>query len=221
MRSIFLALPLIVAGVAHAQEPAPAPAPAAAAADYKLNASASTLFVVVHKDPSTIGSGFAHDHAIGATGWSGTVHWDPANVAACNINITVPVSGLKVDPPGYRSKAGLEPQELSADDIQTITDNFRGGSQLDMAHYANITFQSTSCAQQGDKVLVSGNMTMRGKSRPTQVPMSITADGTTFKASGKFDAKHTDWGFNPFSAAFGAVKNQDGLIFVIDVVGSK
>ena len=61
--------------------------------------SGSTLLVIVLKDTSTIGSGFAHDHAIGATGWSGTVHWDSADPAACKVNITVPAgveTGAKI-----------------------------------------------------------------------------------------------------------------------------
>lgn len=226
MRNLILALPLLLAGfgTALAQDSAAPAAPAAtapAAADYALKASSSTLFVVVRKDPNTLASGMAHDHAIAATGWTGTVHWNPANVAECRIDITVPVSGLKVDPPGFRAKAGIDTEEVSEDDKVAITENFRGSSQLDAAKYSNITFQSTSCAQAGDKVEVSGNMTIRGKARPTKVLMAVTTDGTTLKASGKFDANHTDWGFNPFSAAFGAVKNQNRLTFVMDLVGSK
>ncbi len=228
MRTLIVMLPLLLAGLqpALAQDPAPAtapaPAPAApAAADYTLKASSSSLFVVVRKDPNTLASGLAHDHAVAATGWTGTVHWNPGNVAECKIDITVPVSGLKVDPPGFRAKAGIDVEEVSDGDKGEIAANFQGSSQLDMAKYSTITFQSTSCAQSGDKVQVSGNLTIRGKARPTQVLMAVTADGTTLKASGKFDANHTDWGFNPFSAAFGAVKNQNRLTFVMDLVASK
>ena len=236
MRTLIVMLPLLLAGLqpALAQDPAPpaaaattaAPAttePAApAAADYALKATSSTLFVVVYKDPNTLGAGFAHDHAIAATGWTGKVHWNPSNVAECKIDISVPVSGLKVDPPGFRQKAGINlADEVDADDKAEITSNFQGSSQLDMAKYTTIGFQSTSCAQSGDKVEVSGNMTIRGKARPTKVLMAVTTDGTTLKASGRFDANHTDWGFNPFSAALGAVKNQNKLTFVMDLVGSK
>jgi polyisoprenoid-binding protein YceI len=205
-----------------AAEPAPEPVAAAPAADYKLNPAASTLYVVVLKDPSTFAAGQAHDHTIGATGWSGTVHWDPSNANACKINITVPISGLKVDPPGYRAKAGIDPEEVSDSDKATITGNFSGKNQLDAANYPNITFQSTGCIQQtGNKYTVTGTMGMHGKTRPTTVSMNITADGTNFKASGRFDANHTDWGITPFSAVFGAVKNLNKLTFVIDVSGTK
>ncbi len=201
MRKLII-LPLLALGFqsAMAQDPAAPAAPATeapaapAATDYTLKASSSTLFVVVYKDPNTLGSGFAHDHAIAATGWTGKVHWNPANVAECKIDISVPVSGLKVDPPGFRQKAGIDPsEEVDADDKAEITSNFQGSSQLDMAKYSTITFQSTSCAQSGDKVEVSGNMTIRGKARPTKVLM----------------------------AALGAVKNQNKLTFVMDLVGSK
>ena len=97
MRTIVVMLPLLLAGLqpALAQDPAPAApattepaAPAApAAADYTLKATSSTLFVVVYKDPNTLGAGFAHDHAIAATGWSGSdrgwpSRWRPGSVIA-------------------------------------------------------------------------------------------------------------------------------------------
>jgi polyisoprenoid-binding protein YceI len=199
---------------AQAQESAPA-------ADYAINASASTLFVIVKRDPSTIGASFAHDHAVGATGWSGTVHWDPSDPAACNIAIKVPVAGLRVDPPGYRVKAGIDPEEVSDSDKAKIADNFWSSSQLNKASFPEITFNSTSCTGSDGKYVVNGNMVMRGKTRPTAINMNITADGQTLKASGRFGAKHTDWGFNPFSAALGSVKNLNDLTFVIDVTAAR
>jgi polyisoprenoid-binding protein YceI len=208
---VLFALSLLAAPV-HAQE---------GPADYAINASASTLFVIVKRDPSTLGASFAHDHAVGATGWSGTVHWDPADPSACDIRIQVPVSGLKVDPPGYRVKAGIDPEEVSDSDKAKIADNFWGTSQLNKASFPTISFDSTSCSGADGKYTVNGNMTMRGKVRPTSIPMSITADGQTLKASGRFGAKHTDWGFNPFSAALGSVKNLNELTFVIDVTANR
>ena len=200
----------LLALLAHAQE-----------ADYQLNASASTLYVVVLKDPSTFAAGQAHDHAVGATGWSGTVHWDPANLSACKVHFSVPISGLRVDPAGYRTRAHLDPAEVSDADKATIAANFSGKNQLDARSFPSIQFDSSGCIQSGAKVTVTGNLNMHGKSRPTTVSMSVTADGTAFKASGAFDANHTDWGFDPFSAFFGAVKNLNKLTFVIDVVGAK
>ena len=214
MRAAVFLFAALTAAPAWAQE-------APAAADYTLNAAASTLFVVVKKDPSTLGAAMAHDHAIAASGWTGQVHWEPANPAACKVAITVPITGLQVDPPGYRAKAGLNAQEVSAGDKQTITDNFRGASQLNASAFPTIQFTSTACSGTGGKYEVAGNLSLRGKSRPTKLTMSISADGTTFKASGRFDAKGSDWGMAPFSAAFGAVKNLDTLTFVIDVVGAR
>ena len=42
----------------------------------------------------------------------------------------------------------------------------------------------------------------------------------TFRARGGFTASHRDFGFEPFTAAMGAIRNDEGLTFQLDVVGT-
>lgn len=199
-----------------ATPPVAAPPASPASKTFTLDPKKSMLFVIVKNDPSSLLSGLAHDHAIGATGWTGNVTWPTDAGATCKIDITVPVSGLEVDLKGYREKAGLDSQEVSAEDKAKIKENFSGGRQLDAKNYPNITFKSTSCKGAGSAFMIEGDMTLRGVTKKVVIPMNITTDGTAFSASGKFTLRGSDYGMPPFSAVGGTLRNQDSLTFVID-----
>ena len=203
-------------GTPAAAPPVAAPPASPASKTYTLDTSKSMVFVIVKNDPSSLLSGLAHDHAIGATGWTGTVTWPIDAGATCKIEISVPVSGLEVDLKGYRTKAGLDAQEVSAEDKVKIKENFSGARQLDARNYPNITFKSTACKGAGTAFMIEGDLTLRGVTKKVIVPMSIVTDGTTFSASGKFTVRGSDYGMAPFSAVGGTLRNQDSLTFVID-----
>lgn len=196
--------------------PVVAPPASPASKTYVLDPKKSMVFVIVKNDPSSLLSGLAHDHAIGATGWTGSVTWPIDAGATCKIEITVPVAGLEVDIAGYREKAGLDGQEVSAEDKAKIKENFSGSRQLDAKNYPNITFTSTACKGAGTAFMIEGDMTLRGQTRKVVVPMTIKTDGTSFSASGKFTLRGSDYGMPPFSAVGGTLRNQDSLTFVID-----
>ncbi|MCB9683473.1 MAG: YceI family protein [Alphaproteobacteria bacterium] len=216
----------LMSGFALAEEPtetpaeaAPAEAPAAPEPrTWKLDPSASTLFVLVKHDPNTALSGLAHDHTVAATGWSGTVTWTEGDPSACKVEITVPVSGLVIDPPGLRQRAGLEGDTPDSDKAK-ISDNMWGSRQLEKDVFPSISFASTSCNGSGSVITVAGNMTIHGVTKAVSLPMTINVSGDTFSAKGTMPSTASAWGFQPFTAAFGAIKNLDELQFTIDVRG--
>ncbi len=198
-------------------------AEAPAAVDYTLSArpDGASLFVVVYNDPSGLASRFGHDHAIAPHTFTGSVSWTEGDPAACDIRIEFPVSALRVDPGDLRATAKLDPDGAVSDgNKETITSNFLGKNQLHAAQFSTISYRSTRCTQSGDNVDVTGALTIRGVSKEVTVPMKVSADGTTFKASGRFEASHDDFGFKPFSNLAGALRNQSKLTFVIDVSGT-
>ena len=180
----------------------------AAPQDYAFLANQGLLYVKVYK-ADTIAAAAAHDHAIQAVGWSGKATWDIENISSCSVSITVPVNNLYVDKTETRRIAGLE-GEVSDSQRKEIQGNMLGESQLNADKYPLITFKSTGCEQEGERIFLKGDFTLRGKTNSVKVPIDVsTEDGLSLK--GMFPIKATQYGFEPYSALFGAVANQDGM----------
>jgi polyisoprenoid-binding protein YceI len=208
--------PVVAPAPVGVPTPVPAPAPAGPRL-WTLDPSQGALSVLVRYERGTALASMAHDHVVAATGWTGTVSWVEGEPQRCEISVSVPVSGLVVDPPGSRTRAGL-PGETPAEDRGKILENLSGDRQLDGDRFPKITFRSTSCTPQGEKILVAGTLSLHGVSRAIEVPMEIEA-GERFAARGAFSISGESFGFQPFRAAMGAVRNQDRLAFTIDVRG--
>ena len=186
---------------------------------YTLSEGDSKLYVQVFKKRGGAASALAHDHVILATGWSGSVTWDTANIGACSVNISLPVSGLAPDTDTMRNLVGYS-SRLSATNQAKVKGNIMSLTQLAVEHFPTITYNSTSCTGSGSAITVTGNLTIRGASKAITVPMEIQADGSSFAAKGTFTATHEDFGFAPYSAMGGALRNETEMRFTVDVKGS-
>lgn len=77
---------------------------------------------------------------------------------------------------------------------------------FDAASHPTITFKSTSVRQKGSQLIVKGNLTMRGKTKPVTIPFKVAkgkngagVDTTTYK--GKLTIDRTDFGVGTDSIA--------------------
>jgi polyisoprenoid-binding protein YceI len=207
------------------QPPAPAPAAASGPVTYELDPQKSWLYVVVYNDPQGMASRFGHDHGIRAMDFDGKVVWDAADPSKCQVDISFPVTALQPDPPGMRERAGLPADgAVGASSLETIRGNFLGKSQLDAENHPNISYRATKCegtggSGGGSSVKVTGDLTIRGVTKPVPVTLQVKADPTSFSASGSFTTTHTAFGFKPYSNLGGALRNKDELKFVLDMVG--
>lgn len=218
------ALFALVGSAAFADDPpaTEAPAvetPATGPRSYTLNPATSLVYVQVFKDPDTLASGLSHDHVIKATGFSGTVTWDAADPSTCKVDVTVPVKGLVVDLPEMRKKVGYD-SELSESQRADVTKNMLSKEQLDGNTYPNITFKGTKCAASGGSVNVSGTINIRGKDKAITVPMKISTVDKSLSASGTFKVNATDFGFEPYTALLGQLKNKNEMSFTLDFKGA-
>ncbi|MFT7519209.1 MAG: polyisoprenoid-binding protein YceI [Kiritimatiellia bacterium] len=189
---------------------------AAQAAPSTYQLGGGTLRVVMKYDRNAFIA--SHDHVLGSTQYTGTATWDADAVQTCDVNVSMPLSTLVIDPAGTREQYDLH-GETSESDKPKILKNALGKSQLNAAANPAITFQSASCTAQGDKVKVDGNFSMAGVTKPITIIMKTSADGSTFRATGSFKARHTQFGFHPFTAALGALRNDDVLTFHLDIRG--
>ena len=189
----------------------------AAPTEYALLANKGLLYINVYKDLEALGAALAHDHAIQAVGWSGKATWDPDNAAACDISVTVPVNNLQVDRTETRKIAGLE-GEVSDSQRADITKNMLAEGQLNAASHPSISFQSTSCSGEGEKLTLTGKFSLRGVTKTISVPVTVsTNDGIRIK--GSFKIKATDYGFEPYTAMFGQIRNSNEMKVSLDLQG--
>lgn len=186
---------------------------------YKLDTDKSKLYVQVFKDDSTLAAALAHDHVVLATGWQGQVRVDPQNLGACVVKVTVPVAGLQPDSPEMRKLVGYQ-KMLSDSRQETVGKHMRAKKQLDADNFPQITFRSQSCSGTKKELQVTGKLTIRGKSKIVTIPLQIFHSDDSIRAKGTFTAQHSDFGFSPYSAFFGTVKNRQDILFVINVVGT-
>jgi polyisoprenoid-binding protein YceI len=181
-------------------------------------ALSGTLYVRVFKDTTTLASDLSHDHVVVAKGWTGTATWDPEDAGSCKMDISVPVAQLEVDDSSMRAKVGLEgtlDEGMRAD----VKENMLDDEQLDGGTYKTITWKASGCEVKVDKVDMTGDMTIHGKSKKLTVSLEMGGDGSSFHAKGSTRLKATDYGFEPFTAMFGALANENEMPLVVSIEG--
>jgi len=213
---------VLIVPTASAQEDVPGDAPEDVPADepteaasYTLDPAQSVLWVRTFKDTA-----LTHDHAIHATGWSGTILWDPEDATKCQVSIAVPVSGLVVDDPGVRQAAGIQADPPDEGDRRTIRDTMMGAEQLDIDGFPAITFTASKCSGTEGAVSVTGDLTVHGVTKAVTAAMNVSVEGGVFTADGGLDASHSDFGMTPFTFLLGAFANGEKLQFGVNVVGN-
>lgn len=103
------------------------------------------------------------------------IEYDPANVAAAKAHITVDVASFDIGDPGYN-------QEV------------RKKEWFDAARYPQATFVSTSIkATAPDKLVCNGNLTIKGKTVPISVPVTLKQQGGNRIFEGALPIKRLDF----------------------------
>lgn len=128
------------------------------------------LGTIAQADPYEFDSGhtevrFYYDHA-GLTEQSGqwkvvggTVVLDPDNLDATQINVTVAVDSIDTG-------------------VEGIDNHLKTADFFDVATYPDITFVSTGVTRTGEKtVVVSGDLTIKGTTRPLDLDFTLTHMG--------------------------------------------
>jgi polyisoprenoid-binding protein YceI len=83
---------------------------------------------------------------------------------------------------------------------------------LRLSQYPQVTFESTGLDGSGtaDAFRVRGNLTIRGKTQPVILPLTLThLDDGTYRARGEYKLKQTAFGIQPIQLAGGTVKVKD------------
>ncbi|MFY0525904.1 YceI family protein [Archangium gephyra] len=167
-----------------------------------------------------------HDHVVRATQWWGSLAFDPSNLSGCAVSVTVEVEGLDPERDEMRDLTGQE--RVSRSDREQIREHLRAKEQLNLEEHKTLEFTSRSCVLTGEKgmdgrsvVEVTGDLKLRGVTREVRLPLEVAVDEKQVAARGVLTTRHSDFGFEPYSALGGLFKNKDELYFVLDVRGQR
>ena len=151
-----------------------------------------------------------HTHEVEAPLTGGMVHFDPDDTSKSNVHLEFNAAAMKVtgkgDPPA---------------DVPKVTEAMLGEQVLNVKQYPSITFDSTAVSGRGSSsaldLQITGNLTIRGTTKPVRAATSVKIEGETLTATGKFAIKQTDFGIKPISVG-GVVKVKDELAMTFTIV---
>ena len=183
---------------------------------YTIDPTQSELVVQLFK--AGAGSVLAHDHVVRATTFTGQMQIDLAALSSGSITVEVQAASLKADEATVRQKYGLSSQ-LSEKDRQQIQETMLSKSQLDVEHYPVMKFTSTRIeAQTPGTYAINGKLTIRGVTQSVTFPAQVERRDKALHIRGSFRFSQSSFGYEPYSAFFGAVRNQDEVLLHFDVV---
>jgi polyisoprenoid-binding protein YceI len=186
-------------------------------ASFKVDPAQSFLVVRLFRDGPAARLG--HDHVVEARTFSGTLtHDGGGNPAASAIRLDVDVASLVADDPATRRRLGLT-GELSASERAEIDAAMKGEGQLAAARFSSITFVSSAIAKQADgRYAVTGKLTIRGVTNEVRFPAELRLDGDKLRGRAELRFTQSSFGYRPYRALLGAIKNQDEVVLHVELV---
>jgi polyisoprenoid-binding protein YceI len=188
---------------------------------YTLDPAGSELTVQVFKDNSAL-SALAHDHVIAARGWTGsaTIDVDESGaVQGCAVTVSVPVRQLQPDIPALRAALGWTVMLTDAQQAQ-VKEHMVGADQLDGGNHATIAFTAEDCSGTVDAMVVNGSMTVHGQVKAVGFTFVGAIAQGQLSGTGGFSITHADFGFEPYNAFLGTLRNKEQMTVSIRIAGT-
>ncbi len=184
-------------------------------AAFRIDAGRTRLAVRLYRDG--LGSRLAHDHVVEATEVTGRVEYDAGQPGASSIVVEVRAASLRVDEPAARRRLGLE-GDLSDSQRADVDKAMRAPDQLDVAQHPTIRFASSQVAPEADgRLRVSGQLTLRGVTHDVSFPATVALESGALRARATLTFLQSSFGYRPYSALLGAIRNKDEVTLHIDL----
>ena len=155
-----------------------------------------------------------HSHHLAASDFSGQVELTPDTITPASLRLVVKAASLHETGADF-----TEPQkQIINKELKEIV--------LHPDQYPDITFQSTNVTAKGlgggrYDVKINGNLTLHGVTRPVTIPATVTLNGSTLRAVGKFSIDRGDYKVKATSAFHGMVRVDDDIKFEFDILGRR
>lgn len=182
---------------------------------WEIDASRSDL--VVHVRPAGLFEGQLHAHHFVPTAWKGRVCFDPENPREIDLELTFQADSLKDRQPA-----------LSQEDIEEVEQQVRGPEVLDASRHPVIRYAARRFTSSGGDSLplkgtVHGELSLHGRTRAVDVPVTARWSGERLRVTGTADFKQSDFGIEPYSRFLGTVGVEDRVTieFAIDASAAR
>jgi polyisoprenoid-binding protein YceI len=192
--------------------------PAAAEDEYAVDSTKSEFVVQLFK--AGVGAALAHDHVVRATQYTGRIRGAMDHPSSATIIIEVHAASLEVDEPKIRQKYHLSTM-LSEQERKEIKTTMASPQQLAIAQYPTLLFKSTQIERQPDgDFTVNGELTIRGVTHSIKFPARVEVRDGALHAQGSVRFRQSSFGYEPYSALLGAIRNQDEAMLHFDVMAT-
>ena len=168
---------------------------------------------VVNTTTTGVSSMFGHDHKIEVRSYEGVVTMVAGNIETATLELAARADGLHA-------------VEEKHEDITGEIDTALHDHVLEVRAFPAITFtgRAIAASRRDDgafDIKLTGDLRLHGVRRTVTVPVRLTLNDDTMRASGKLSLRQTDYKIVPFSFAGGTVTVANRVTLSFDIVAYK
>jgi len=181
------------------------------ATSFRIDSSQSKF--MVHASRGGLAWFKGHSHHIAVRDFDGTAELTLDALNPASLQMTVRANSLEETDPVFTP---LQKQIIKKELDELV---------LETAKYPEITFKSTSVkgslVQGRFDVRITGDLTLHGVTRQITIPATVTVEGNTLRAVGKFEIDRKDFNVNATNAFHGLVRVKHDMKFEFDIVAKR
>jgi polyisoprenoid-binding protein YceI len=167
--------------------------------------------MTVHVGTAGLFKMFGHEHDIEVRGLTGRVDWEPEAPESSRFKLEIDAASLTV-----------ADEELSEKDRAQIQSDMETKA-LALPENPKIVFESTDVRVEktqgaSRRLKVLGTLSLRGVSRPVEVPVNLEIAEGRLAAKGEMEIDSKSWGVPQITAAGGSVKTKEQLGLAFEIV---
>ena len=117
-----------------------------------------------------------------------------------------------------RRRVGYD-DDIADNQRAEIRGHMLADNQLNINEHSTMTFEGTRCSgADSDRgtLAIDGRLTIRGASKDVRMNMQYRLINGTLYLRGELGITHRDFGFRPYSAFAGSVRNQENMTLGFD-----
>lgn len=208
----------------------------ALASPYRVRTDDALFAVVTNK--AGVAATLAHHHLIAAREFVTSLEYDETALTKSRFVFKTPVKKLTVDPRPLQLQwqnlfldLGVLPSaftEASANDREKMTEAMLATDQLDASRYPDVEAEVSMLTAEPGKFgkrtfthTASVAVTVHGKTVKRIIPARVVHDKGTLEVEAVGQFAFTEFGFKPYSAFLGAVKNKDEFFIFVHFKADK